>query len=65
MVYAIRKLHKKKQAAKTITARSFKKFKEEEFDKSLKDVNWNGIVAHGNINDNWQTWKNTFFVYFE
>ena len=42
-----------------------KKFKEEEFDKSLKDVNWNGIVAHGNINDNWQTWKNIFFVYFE
>ena len=60
MVYAIRKLHKKKQVAKIITTRSFKRFKEEDFDKALKDVNWNGIVSHMNINDNWQSWKSNF-----
>ena len=61
MVYVIRKLSKKTTEGKKLTTRSFKNFKEDEFNELLKQVNWKDVVTNErNIDDNWKTWKNNF-----
>ena len=60
MVYVIRKLNKRHHAAKKISIRSFKNLKEDEFNELLQEIDWGHIVYSENIDDNVQTWNNTF-----